>query len=265
MSIPKPTFVFVPGAWHSSSCWSKIVPLLSTHNYNYLTPNLPSTVGDTSVKFADDLEAVRSAILSETTQGRDVFVVAWSYGSLPGASAIKGLSKTTSSQRFKQGGEDGKENGHVIGLALIATGFCATGLDFLTSGGGKPPPFWTASKSGFAELTLDADGIRDLFYHDLPVEEGEKWVGEVTKQSLKALTEGGELVYAGWKDVPVWFLGTKGDRGLPFSVQEILVGMARNEDADVVMREVDSGHAPMLSKPEETLQFLLDAARAFVE
>ncbi|KAH7395598.1 Alpha/beta hydrolase fold-1 [Cadophora sp. MPI-SDFR-AT-0126] len=269
-SSQKPTFVFVPGAWHKPTCWSKVTALLTTHGYKSLTPALPSTLGDASATFKDDLDVVREAITSETTQGRDVVVVVWSYGSLPGASAIRGLTKRRSHSEIADGEAAAaveKENdgqGHVIGLCMIATGFCATGAHFLASTGGVPPPFWKISSTGFAEFTLDEEGIRELFYHDLPVEEGKKWVGEVTKQSLKSLSEGGEDVYAGWRDVDCWFLATREDRGLPFEMQGMLVGMAREQGGNVVMREVQSGHAPMLSKPEETAEFLLDAAKAFV-
>ncbi|KAG4433779.1 hypothetical protein IFR05_010746 [Cadophora sp. M221] len=262
MSNPKPTFVFVPGAWHKASCWAKVTSLLSTHGYKSLTPTLPSTLGDASATFSDDLNAVRSAILSETTQGRDVIVAVWSYGSIPGASAIKGLTKPKTGEVVPKDGEG--MSGYVVGFAMIATGFCVTGLDFLTSGGGKPPPFWEISASGFADFTIDSDGIRELFYHDMSVEEGEMWVGEVTKQSLKSLAEGGEFVYAGWREVPCWFLGTREDRGLPFELQKVLVGMAREQGGEVTMREVESGHAPMLSRPEETTEFLLEAAGAFI-
>ncbi|PVH71171.1 alpha/beta-hydrolase [Cadophora sp. DSE1049] len=255
----KPTFVFVPGAWHKPTCWSKVTTLLDNHGYVSLTPTLPSTLGDASATFKDDLDVVRDAITSETTKGRDVVVVVWSYGSLPGASAIRGLTKRRSHLEVDDDGQ-----GHVIGLCLIATGFCATGADFLTSGGGSPPPFWKISSSGFAEFTLDDEGIREFFYHDLPIEEGKKCVGEVTKHSLKSLSEGGEDVYAGWRDVDCWFLGTREDRGLPFEVQGMLVGMAREQGGNVVMREVQSGHAPMLSRPEETVEFLLEATKAFV-
>ncbi|KAK0106340.1 hypothetical protein ONS96_003976 [Cadophora gregata f. sp. sojae] len=265
----RPTFVFVPGAWHKPSCWSKVTALLNTHGYKSLTPTLPSTLGDASATFKDDLLAVREAITSETTQGRDVVVVVWSYGSLPGASAIRGLTKKPSHLDVSKGAGDTTESslkngqGHVIGLCLIATGFCATGTSFLGSTGGSPPPFWKISDSGFAEFTLDDEGVRELFYHDLPVEEGREWVAEVTRQSVRALRDGGEDVYAGWRDVDCWFLGTREDRGLPFEVQGMVVEMAREQGGSVVMREVGSGHAPMLSRPEETVEFLLEAVGAF--
>ncbi|KAL2072099.1 hypothetical protein VTL71DRAFT_11442 [Oculimacula yallundae] len=268
MSTAKPTLIFVTGAWHSPRCWTKVVSLLTAHGYKTLTPALPSTLGSASATFADDLDTIRSSILSETTEGSDVVVVAWSYGSLPGASAIKGLARPKA-DREEEGGKEGEEEGkgrrgYVIGLALMATGFCATGMSFLAGTGGSPPPFWSASSSGFAEFTISGPALREFFYHDLPVEEGEEWVDALTKHSLNSLSEGGELVYAGWKDVPVWFLGTKEDVGLPFEVQKGLVEAARSEGGDVVMREVDSGHSPMLSKPEETVEFLEEAVKAFM-
>lgn len=34
------TFVFVPGGWHSSACWQRIVPLLEAQGHRALTPQL---------------------------------------------------------------------------------------------------------------------------------------------------------------------------------------------------------------------------------
>jgi hypothetical protein len=48
-------------------------------------------------------------------------------------------------------------------------------------------------------------------------------VSRLEKQSLKALTDGGEYAYSGWKDVPVWFLATAEDKAFPVQVQRIFV------------------------------------------
>jgi pimeloyl-ACP methyl ester carboxylesterase len=34
------TFVLVPGAWHSSSCWQRVVPLLEAQGHRVITPEL---------------------------------------------------------------------------------------------------------------------------------------------------------------------------------------------------------------------------------
>ena len=69
--------------------------------------------------------------------------------------------------------------------------------------------------TGFAELVASP---RILFYHDLPVDEGNYWVSELTPHSMKSLSEGGEFAYAGWQDVPSWFIGTLEDKAFPVMV-----------------------------------------------
>jgi predicted peptidase len=90
-------------------------------------------------------------------------------------------------------------------------------------------------------------------------------VGEkARKQSLKALTSGGEYVYSGWKDVPVWFLATAGDKAFPVQVQRMFVQGVKDAGADVTLREFESSHSSMLSRPEETVEFILEAVASFV-
>lgn len=52
---------------------------------------------------------------------------------------------------------------------------------------------------------------------------------EAAKSLSKALAEGGEHAYAGWKDVPVWYLATIEDKGLPFEAQRYFVQAAKEE------------------------------------
>ncbi|CAG8972132.1 hypothetical protein HYALB_00008137 [Hymenoscyphus albidus] len=255
--FPKPTIVFIHGSWHNPSTWDKVAPPLEAQGYKCVLVSLPSGSPTTtaSTTFLDDLTAARNAIISETTQGRDVVVVVHSYGGIVGASAIKDLAKP------KEITPENK-SGHVIGLALIATGFAATGMSFLDPMGGTPPPFFTLDPSGFAVLAVDP---REFFYHDLSDEEAKYRVGKLGKQAFAALKDGGEHVYSGWKDVPCWFLATVEDRGLPIEMQRMLVGMARSEGADIVLREVQSSHSPFFSRSEETVEFLVDAVTAFAK
>lgn len=152
----------------------------------------------------------------------------------------------------------------MIGLILIATGFAATGISFLDLVGGQPPPTWVLDPSGFAKLVVDT---RELFYHDLSEEEGKYWVSELVPQSSRALTHGGEYIYSGWKDVPNWYLSTTEDRAFgeqAKEIQEYSVGLAKADGGDVTVREVESSHSPMLSKPEETTAVIVDAVKAFM-
>jgi len=253
----KPTLILVPGAWHSPNTWNKVTSLLNTQQYKTVSATLPSTLSDPSSTFSDDIKAVRDPIVAETTKGRDVVVVVHSYGGAVGSSAVKGLT------RPKQDVASPKEasSGHVIGIIMIASGFVVTEVGFLEGLGGKPPPFWTLDPSGFAVLVGDP---RELFYHDLPAEEGSDWVGRLRQQASGPMTEGGKYYYSGWKDVPIWYLATIQDKALPIEAQRMFVQMAKDGGAQIMVEEVESSHSAMLSMPKETAEFIVKAVAAFL-
>lgn len=215
--------------------------------------SLPFTSDDPNATFKDDLSACRNAISSETSRGRDVVLVAYSHGGMVANSAIRDFISSSPGQ--------GRIIGRIIGLVFIASGFTLTGLSFMDPLFHIPPPMRRVNKvTGFAEIIKPP---AQLFYHDLPAEEGKEWVAQLTPQSLKSLFEGGEYSYAGWQDVPVWDIGTIEDKGLPVVVQRAHVGMARSMGASVVHKEFRSSHSPFLSQSDEVVQLLLDAASAF--
>lgn len=243
----KPAFIFVPGAWHGPELWDSVIALVHARGYpstNAIT--LPSTTGDPNTTLLDDIHAVQAAIEDSTTDDQKAILVLHSYGGFVGESALAHLPS-----REK-----------VLGLALMGTGFTQAKLSFLDCIGGKPPPFWRANtETGFAEL-VDTSSSTAMFYHDLAPADAAAWTEKLRPHSLRSLAEGGEHVYEGWRDVPMWYLITREDRGLPLDVQRWLAGMVRAKGADVTVREVDSGHSPMLSRPEEVVEFLVEAARA---
>lgn len=267
-----PSLVFVPGSWHRPECYSKIMKILEEqHHFECISVRLPSTKGNPDATFKDDVDVVRAAIVHETSQGRDVAVIAHSYGGMLGNSAIKGLTRSpdTTSIKAIQSPSSGTSSqsiptsstGHVIGLILIASGFTLSGLSFMDPLFGIPPPAWRVNKdTGFAELVKSP---RELFYHDLSQEEAGYWVSKLTPQSLKSLFEGGEYAYAGWQDVPTWYIGTIEDRGLPVVIQRMQVGMARGMGGIVEHRELQTSHSPFLSQPDRVVEIISEAIQAF--
>jgi pimeloyl-ACP methyl ester carboxylesterase len=251
MSNP-PTLVFIPGSWHRPTCYGPVIKLLQPR-FKCISITLPSNSGNPAATFKDDLDAARSVISDETAAGRDVVVVAHSYGGMVGNSAVKG---------FTPGAKNPTPGcGCVIGIILIASGCTLTGLSFMDPSFGRPPPSWRVNEdTGYAEIVTPP---RELFYHDLPEDEAEFWVSQLTTQSLKALFEGGEYSYAGWLDVPTWYIGTTEDRGLPVVMQRMGIGMAREMGGLVEHRELQTSHSPFLSQPEATVRIVLEALEAF--
>lgn len=255
----KPTLILIPGAWHRAELWGKVASLLAEQQYKCIPLDLLSTSGNPDVGFGDDVTAVRDAILFETNQGRNVIVVVHSYGGAVGQSAVKGFTRRIPDDlQFT----DNQPTGHVIGLVMMACGFGQTGVTFIDAIGGSPPPLWRFDDSGFATLQLPA---REQFYHDLPEEEANYWVSKLAKLSQKVVKEGGEWAYAGWMDLPVWYLTTLDDKTFPVEAQKMFVQMARDSGGDVTVREVMSSHSPMLSKPKETVDYILEATKSLAE
>ncbi|KAF5719498.1 hypothetical protein FMUND_4686 [Fusarium mundagurra] len=218
--------------------------------------------------FKDDVDAVRSAIRQETEKGRDVIVITHSYGGTVGNSAVKGFSRPVesctsgpSSTPTPKSNKRTPETGHVVGIIPIATGFCFTGLTFMDHFLNITPPFFRVNKkTGYADLTVRP---QKFFYHDLPPAEADHATSMLTTQSLKALFEGRECSYSGWLDVPVWFIGTVEDQGLPIVVQRTQIGMVRMLGARVVYTELKTSHSPFLSQPKQVVQIVLQAFEAF--
>lgn len=249
-----PTVTFIPGGWHKPSCYNKVIEILQTEqNIKCMPVTLPSTTDNPNATFKDDIDAARNAITAETTSGRDVIVVAHSYGGMVGNSVIKGLAppKPSSANAPDSG------HGYVRALVLMASGFTITGYAFMDPFFGIPPPFFRVNKeTGYAEFVADP---RDFFYHDVPEGEAKYWASQLTTQSLKSLFEGGEHAYAGWKDVPTFYVGTAEDRGLPVMVQRTQVAAVRAQGALVHHVEMKSSHSPFLSMPKDVANVILDA------
>ncbi|KAJ9608958.1 hypothetical protein H2200_006729 [Cladophialophora chaetospira] len=257
----KPTLVFVPGAWHRAETWSKLTSLLEQQNhFKTISVTLPSTTSNPAATLKDDIDAAQEVLRAETAQGHDVVVVMHSYGGIIGQSSIKGLT-CSKDQDQTTPSTTASKSGHVVGLVLISTGFVGPAKSFLEGMGGKPPPTWSFNyETGFAEIPSNSV---EAFYHDLPEEEQKEWVGKLTPHSLKTLTEGGEDTYEGWRDAPIWFIATKQDKSLPIEAQRYFVQAAKDAGADVTLREVDSSHSPMLSRPQETADIIVEAVQAF--
>jgi pimeloyl-ACP methyl ester carboxylesterase len=252
MAATKPILVFVHGAWHSPECWSRVTPILEAEGYKCIAIDLPTTYGDPSVSLGDDVKVTRDAIEAETTEGRNVVVIVHSYGGLVGQSAIKGLA------RPKEGVVSERAAGYIIGLVVIASGYIQTGKSFVDAMGGEYPPQWKIEDNGLVGLAVSP---KEFFYHDLSDEEANVWISKLRPHTLKSLIEGQDT-YAGWMDVPVWHLLTIQDVGLPIELQRMIVKIGKDAGADITAREIDTSHSPFLSKPKETADFILEAAKS---
>ena len=84
-----PTFVIVPGHWHTTSHLTPLVKALNDRGYRARSQQLHSVGGkSTRPTFSDDVCVIYAAITRELIQGNDVCLVVHSYAGMPGAEAI---------------------------------------------------------------------------------------------------------------------------------------------------------------------------------
>lgn len=249
-----PTIIFVHGAWHTAETWNKVIPRLEAQNYRCAAVRLASTLGNPAATLGDDVAVLQTAIREHTSQGRNVLLVAHSYGGGVASSAVRGFTKPA-------GEAPDSGTGHVVGLVLITTVFIPTGQHFSATIAGSDVNKGDVGVD-FANgwCTIEGDP-RQIFYSDLPADEAGQWAVKLQPQAVAALIDA-ENSYAGWKDVPVWYIAAEKDGIMSFEYQKRWYQGAIAEGADVTVLELDSSHSPMLSMPTETTNFIQQAILA---
>lgn len=115
--------------------------------------------------------------------------------------------------------------------------------------------------TGLADITVNR---AQLFYNtDLSPEDANRWAMKTGTHPAAAFVEGGEHMYAGWMDVPVWFLACTEDLAVPVEIQRMFIQGVKDAGANVTSREIKSSYCAMVSRPREVLEFITEALAAF--
>jgi hypothetical protein len=104
-------------------------------------------------------------------------------------------------------------------------------------------------------MWLEPEGNAKDNFSDMPLEEGIEWAKKMPEHSTSSF--GGALTYEGYKDVPVSYLYTSHDRTVLPKVQNICIDnveQATGKKVDV--QELDSGHFPFLSRPDDVTRII---------
>ena len=124
---------------------------------------------------------------------------------------------------------------------------------------------------GDGNILLHKDiGTFERFYNDLAPKEVKYWVSRLMTEASAVFSSPAD--YAAWKYIPSWYLICKQDRAITPATQRAFVKEARDylDQARgpgvgkqmLRSEEIDSGHSPFLSRPEETAVFIENAAMA---
>ena len=115
-AIDKPTFLIIPGAWHSPTVYGDVCKILSTKGYDHEYVLLDTIGADPPLEnFWPDVNSVRAAIDDLLSEGRDIVIVIHSCGSIAVAEALQ--KYIDENGNFKPG----KNGAKVIRLAYLAS------------------------------------------------------------------------------------------------------------------------------------------------
>ncbi len=225
-----PTVILVHGAFADGSSWGRVISRLQAEGLAAVAVQNPL------VSLDDDVAHVQRAI--DRTKG-PVLLVGHSWGG-----AV--ITQIGDQERVK-------------GLVYVAA--------FAPDAGQSPndtlkpfPP--SAGLSGVSVdkgrfLTLTPEGMARNFAQDLAPEEAALLAA--TQGPVAAACFATRVTAAAWKAKPAWYIVATQDRMLP---PDFLRATAARIGAHSV--EVESGHAPHLSRPDAVAAVIVEAARAAV-
>lgn len=105
----KPTFLFVPGAWHLPPYFDPLISYLSAHGYPSVAVTLPAVNSSPAVtSLQPDVDAAVAALAETLSEGSDVVVVMHSYGGMVGTDAVGRVVKELSGANEGNGKKSGK-------------------------------------------------------------------------------------------------------------------------------------------------------------
>jgi hypothetical protein len=103
--MSKPVIVIVPGAWHRPRHYHHLNEGLEPLGYEAIGVTMPSVDSHPPHPSWDqDAAAVREVITKQLDAGRDVVVVAHSFGGVAMSEAVKGLGKKAREEQGLKGG-----------------------------------------------------------------------------------------------------------------------------------------------------------------
>jgi pimeloyl-ACP methyl ester carboxylesterase len=223
------TYVLIPGAGSGPWYWHLVEPELRRRGHDVVAVELPCEDG--SAGLLDYVDVVVDAIGDRSDRGDGLVVVGQSMG---------GLTAPLVCDRVP-----------VDLLVLVAAMVPAPG----ETGG----DWWANTGQGDAMRAMaERDGRGpgfdevEMFLHDVPE--------DLIRQAEAHHHDQSDAPFAtpwprhSWPDVPTRFLLCRDDRFFPAEFQRRVVA----ERLGIVPDEIDGGHLPMLSRPKQLAEYLLD-------
>ncbi|CAI7581630.1 unnamed protein product [Penicillium bialowiezense] len=257
--MSNPSIVIVPGAWHRPAHFQGLVDELAKVNYEAVAVTMPSVDSSPPLPSWDqDAQAVREVIMERLDAGKDVVVLAHSFGGIAMSEAAKGLGKK---ERVAQGLKGG-----IIKLVYMCSMALPKGQSHIGQLIPQTPEEEEIERQrqeleaqfGGMEITLDGaiklplDNVHLILYNRCDPKDIERAVGLLGTFPSGPLSV--PVTYTAYREIPSTYIVCKNDLALRLPYQRRMI--AQGEGCFDV-EECDEGHSPWMSNP----QFIVDCVR----
>ncbi|KAE8346495.1 hypothetical protein BDV24DRAFT_176424 [Aspergillus arachidicola] len=243
-STHPPTLILTPGSWHTPISLVHLQTALQTAGYPTQTIAHPTNGAEPPTKtLIDDTTNLRQTLsLLIDQEGKDVVLIAHSYGGLVISNAAEGFGKKDRGNRGLQGG---------IVLMVYMTALLVPRGKSLFGALGEFRPANMVLEGSYCRVT----SAKEFFYHDLSPEMLAEAEAQLTHTCIGAYTE--SVNYEPWRDIPCAYIFCEEDRALGLPVQEMLVEMMRESAPfPVLTGRLKASHSPFYSTPGETAEII---------
>ncbi|KAJ7645036.1 Alpha/beta hydrolase fold-1, partial [Mycena polygramma] len=230
----KPTIIIIPASFSPLSVfYTPVIADLETHGYTVHGIEL-ETVGrrEKAPSMYDDAAKVASLTSRLADEGKDVVLVAHSYGGLVACESAKGLAKSVREKEGKKGG--------IVRIILVSAVVPREGHTLADD--------VFKIKDGY--MVMDPANSAPINFSDLAREEALSWASKMREHAAASFGE--TLTYGAYKDIPISYLLCELDKGVSLEVQNIIIaGMESEMGGRTVDRHpVQSGHCINVSQPK---------------
>ncbi|GAB0136171.1 hypothetical protein EsDP_00004483 [Epichloe bromicola] len=251
MPSPSPiTVFFVPGAWHSAQSFAPVAQILREEGFRTELIELPSVGPLKHVgSFDPDVDVIRRRVSEAIANGQRVAIVAHSYGGIPACQALRDFVG-------RDGDGDGAARDKIVHLYFCTSFIIPENASLIAAFGGNALPWFRVSEDG---LEVNPDTPEHIFYNDVPEDKVGQLVRQLKPQSYRVMHS--PLTFAAWKHVPCTYLYCSRDNAIPPEIQKMMVeGTAAGYG--IRTDEIDAGHSPHLTKPNEVAESIAKAIRS---
>ncbi|MFT3908948.1 MAG: alpha/beta hydrolase [Ferruginibacter sp.] len=227
----KPTIIFVHGLWADGSSFSKVMSSLIHDGYEVIAVQNPTT------SIEDDVAATKRAIA--LAKG-DVILVGHSWGGFV----------------ITESGDDPK-----VKALVYINAFAPDTNETIASLSSKAAEtelskYLVPSADGY--VTINKEGVKKVFAGDLPATEQELVFAVQQPASTNVFKAVGNK--ASWKQKPSWFVIGSEDKTINPELQKIMANRAKSKTTIL-----KASHVSMISKPNEVLKVIIEAANTITK